>query len=84
MVSETYDIEGYGPVTVERPSNWEGRAVVRWTDRDGRVVERKLPARLLVELSRQVARRVVRNEVVEFLSFPLPKAKSLPVEQEGA
>jgi hypothetical protein len=64
-----FDLVGYGEVVVEHPKSWKGRAIVRWENPDAAngQVERKIPAQLLVELSRKIARRSVRNEVIDFL-----------------
>ena len=67
--TRAYRIRGYGEVVVNYNPDLSGPAVISWKedkkDKDGKVVE--IPAKLLVELSKEFAADSIKDDVVRFI-----------------
>jgi hypothetical protein len=71
MHSHSYEVEGYGKVVVLVNGDWSGEAIVRWNfhpdETSMKFAEAVLPAKLLLELSKQGAVGIVRDQVISAL-----------------
>lgn len=66
MHTHVYEVEGYGKVHVFTNGDWSGNAIVNYQD-DGKKKEVEIPAKLLLEISKQGAVDFVRDRMISAL-----------------
>jgi hypothetical protein len=71
MHTHSYQVEGFGKVVVNVNGDWSGEAIIRWNfhpdESSMKFTEAVLPAKLLLELSKQGAIGIVRDQVISAL-----------------